>query len=104
ILGLIFRTEAHDPFDPGAIVPTAVEDHDLARGRKIQYAALNVHLRFLAFRRGGHGNDAENARADFFGHGLDDTAFAGAVASLEDHAHLFAFVLHPFLKLDQLDV
>src|SRR5258705_1582190 len=103
-LGLILRAKAHTPFDPGAIVPTAVENHDLAPGRKMRQVSLNIHLRFLAFRRGGHGNDAENARADSCGHGLDDTTFAGAISSLEDHAYLLALALHPFLKLDELNV
>src|SRR5580692_3505681 len=103
-LGLILRAKAHDAFDPGAIVPTAVEDHDLPPGRKMRQVSLNIHLRLLAFRRRGQGNDAENARADSFGHGLDDTTFAGAIASLEDHAHLLALALHPFLKLDEFDV
>jgi hypothetical protein len=26
-LGLVLRAKAHDPFDPGAIVPAAVEDY-----------------------------------------------------------------------------
>jgi hypothetical protein len=70
----------------------------------MRQVSLNIHLRLLAFRRGGHGNDAENARADSFGHGLDDTTFAGAISPLEDHAHLLALALHPFLKLDKLNV
>ena len=43
---------------------------------------------------GGHGDDAENARADPFAHGLDDTTFAGVIS----------LALHPFLKLDELNV
>ena len=70
----------------------------------MRQVSLNIYLRLLAFRRGGHGNDAENARADSFGHGLDDTTFAGAISSLEDNANLLALVLHPFLKLDELNV
>ena len=42
------RAEAHDVLDAGAIVPAAVEDHDLAgRGEPLQIA-LDVELALLA--------------------------------------------------------
>ena len=37
-------TEAHDPFDTAAVVPAAVEDHDLAGGREVRNVPLHVHL------------------------------------------------------------
>jgi hypothetical protein len=41
---LVLGAEAHDPFDTGAVVPAAVEDHDLAPGGKVRYVSLQVHL------------------------------------------------------------
>jgi hypothetical protein len=102
-LGLILRAKAHDPFDPARLYQLRSKI-TTSPGRKMRQVSLNIHLRLLAFRRGGHGNDAENARADSFGHGLDNTTFAGAISSLEDHAYLLALALHPFLKFDELNV
>src|SRR5262249_43151504 len=59
---LLIRAEAHDAFDAGAVVPAAVEDHDLPRRRQVTDVALDIHLRFLALGRGGQGNHAEDAR------------------------------------------
>src|SRR6185312_2168444 len=53
------RAKAHDIFDAGAIVPAAVEDHDLAAGRKLLDVALQKHLALLAVGRRGQGDDAE---------------------------------------------
>ena len=41
---LRFGAEAHHIFDPGPVVPAAVEDHDFARGRKMRHIALQVEL------------------------------------------------------------
>ena len=87
---------------PGAVVPTAVEDHDFARGREMLHVALHVHLRLLAVGRRGQRHEAEHARADALGDGLDGAAFAGGVAALEDDDHAQALVFDPFLKLAQL--
>ena len=102
--GLILRAKTHYPFDASAIVPTAIENHDFSRGRKVLQISLNVHLRLFALRRSGHGNNAKNAWADSLCDGLDNTAFAGAIASLEDNTDLLAVALHPFLELDKLNV
>ena len=61
------RAEAHDVFDAGAVVPAAVEDHDLAAGRKVLDVALHVHLALLAVGRRRQRHDAEDARADPLG-------------------------------------
>src|SRR5947207_2486826 len=44
------------------------------------------------------------ASAHAFGDRLDGAAFAGAVAALEDDAHLEALGLDPLLELDELNV
>ena len=50
--------------------------------------ALYIHLRLLAFSRGGQRHHAKNARADTFRNRLDDAALARAVAPFKDDANL----------------
>ena len=66
-LRLLLGAEAHHPLDAGAIVPAAVEDHDLARRRQVRHVALDVHLGLLAVGRCRQRDDAEDPRADPLG-------------------------------------
>ncbi len=70
---------------PGAVVPAAIEDDDLAGRREVLHVALHVHLALLAIRRRRQRHEAEDARADALGDRLDRAALAGGVAPLEDH-------------------
>src|SRR5262245_25589974 len=47
---LFLGAEAHDMLHSGAVVPTAIENHDFSRRRKMLHVALHIHLRFLAIR------------------------------------------------------
>ena len=78
------RAEAHDVLDAGAVVPAAIEDHDLARRREVRDVALHVHLRLLAIGGRRQRHDPEDARADPLGERADRPALAGRVAALED--------------------
>src|ERR1700730_2886538 len=98
-LVLLARAEAHDVFDAGAVVPAPVEDHDLAAGREALDIALHVHLALLAVGRRRQCLDAENARADPLGDGLDRAALARRVAPLEHDDHAFAGLLDPILQV-----
>ena len=98
------RAEAHHALDARAVVPAAVQDHDLAGRRQVRQIALDVHLALLALGRRGQRDDAEHARAHALGDRLDGPALAGAVAALEHDADLEPLVLDPLLQLDQLDV
>ena len=80
---LFLRAEAHHALHAGAVVPTAVEDHDFAGGREVLHVTLQVHLRLLAVRRSRQRDEPEDARAHAFGDRLDGAALAGRVASLE---------------------
>ena len=95
---------AHHPLDPGPVVPTAVEEHDLTGRRQMREVALDVHLRLLALGRRGQRDHAEDARAGALGDALDDAALAGGIAAFEQHADLGAAGLDPLLHLDQLDL
>ena len=101
-LVLLVGAEAHDVLDAGAVVPAAVEDHDLAGRRKVLHVALHVHLALLAVRRRRQRDDAEDARADALGDRLDRAALAGRVAPLEDDDDAQPLVLHPVLQRAQL--
>ena len=99
---LLLGAEAHHVFDPGPVVPAAVEDDHLAGGWKVRHIALNIHLRFFAVRRGRQGHGTEDPGADLFRHGADGAALAGGIAALKDHYDPQALVLHPLLELAQL--
>ena len=97
----VHRAKLHHALDAGAVVPAAIEDHDLAGGGHVADVALDIHLRLLPLGRRGQRDDAENARTDALGDRLDHAALAGAVAALEQHADLQALVDDPELQLDE---
>jgi hypothetical protein len=47
----LLAAEAHDALDAGPVVPAAVEEHDLARGRQVLDIALEVPLAALHLAR-----------------------------------------------------
>ena len=47
----VFGAKAHHALDAGAVVPAAVEQHDLAGRRQVRHVALEVPLRALAVVR-----------------------------------------------------
>src|SRR5207247_1970203 len=98
------RTESQHIFDAGAIVPAPVEDHDLARGRKMLHVALKEQLRLLAIRWRRKGSHAKHARADLFRNSLDRAAFSGRVATFEQDDDPKLVGLHPFLDMAELDL
>ena len=99
---LLLGAEAHHMLDAGAVVPTAVEDHDLAGGREMLHVPLHVHLALFPIRRGGQRDNAKHARADALGDGADGPALARAVASLEHDDDAQPLGLHPLLERAEL--
>ncbi len=91
----VHRAEFHHSLDARAIVPAAIEDDDLACGGQVLNVALHIHLRLLAFGRGGQRYHAKNARADAFRNRLDDPALARAVSTFEDDANFQAVMQDP---------
>src|SRR6185437_3192604 len=102
LLDLLLGRKAHHALDTGAIVPGAVEQHDLAASRQMRDIALEIPLRALALARRRERGDAADPRVEALGDALDHSALAGGVAALEDHDHLELVVLDPILQLDQL--
>ena len=101
---LLRGAEAHHPLDAGAVVPGAVEQHDLTRAGQVGDVALEVPLGLLHV--GGHRqcDDPGAAGVEVLHEPLDRAALAGGVAALEDDGHLLAGVLDPDLQLEQLDL
>ena len=98
---LLLRAKAHHVFDAEAVIPTAVEDDDLARRREVRHVTLHIHLRLLAIGRRRQRDGAKHAGADPFGQGANGAAFARGVAALEDDDHAQALVFDPLLKMAQ---
>jgi hypothetical protein len=101
---LVVGAEAHHALDAGAVVPGAVEQHDLARRRQVLHVALEVPL--AALELGGllQRDHARAARVQVLHEALDRAALAGGVAALEQDHHLLAGLLDPGLQLEQLDL
>ena len=62
LLVLLVGAEAHHALHAGAVVPTAVEQHHLARRGQLRHVALEVPLRLLALGRRAQGHHATDAR------------------------------------------
>src|SRR6202008_2313452 len=101
-LDVLFAAKSHDAFDSGPVVPTAVEEDDLARCREVRQVTLDVELRFLALGGRRQRDDAKHPGADPFGDRLDDTTLSGGIAALEDHHDPQSLVLYPQLQLHEL--
>jgi len=101
---LLFGAEPHHRLNPGAIVPTAVEDDHLAGRGKMRHVALYVHLRLLALSRRRQCHDPEHPRADPFGDRLDGATLASRITALEHDHNALPGHLHPFLQGAQLSL
>src|SRR5262249_46615770 len=99
---LLVRAETHDVLDAGAVVPAAVEQHDLAGRGQVRDVALEVPLRALTVVRRGESDHAAHARVELLGDAFDRAAFAGRVATLEDDDYFLARRRYPVLQLDEL--
>ena len=98
---LFLRAKAHHIFHASAVVPTAVEYHDLARRREMRHVTLDIHLRLLAVRRRRQRHKSKDARADALGERPDGAALARGVAALEDDDDAQPLLLDPILEMTQ---
>ena len=102
VLGI--GAEAHHPLDAGAVVPGAVEEHDLPGRGQVGDVALEVPLRPLALGRRGQRDDAAEARVERVDDALDRPALAGGVAALEDDDEPVAALADPVEHLHELEL
>jgi hypothetical protein len=98
---LIVAAESHHALDAGAVVPAAVEQHDLAGGRQVRDVTLEIPLGALAVVGRRQRRHPAHARVQALRDALDDAALAGGIAALEQDHHLVPGVHHPVLQLDQ---
>ena len=70
------------------VVPRPIEQDYLSGSGEVRDVALEVPLALLALRRRRQCHDPADARVGPLGDPLDHPAFAGGVASLEDHDDL----------------
>ena len=98
---LFLRAKAHHIFHASAVVPTAVEYHDLTRGREMRHVTLHIHLRFLAVGRRRQRHKSKDPRADPLGERPDGAALARGVAALEDDDDAQPLLLDPILEMTQ---
>jgi hypothetical protein len=88
--------------DARAVVPAAVEQHDLSARRQMRRVALEVPLRSLALVGGGDRDDATTARVQEGNQALDHAILARRVASLEQHDQPLALGHDPLLHVHEL--
>ena len=101
---LLVGAEAHHALDAGAVVPTAVEEHDLAGRGQVRDVPLEVPLRALAFGGRTERDDACEPRVEPLHDPLDRAALAGGVAAFEDHDDAQTLVHDPLLHPHELDL
>ena len=94
--------EAHDALDAGAVIPTAVEENDLARRREVGDIALEIPLRPLTAVRGRQRSHSANAGIHALRNAFDDSTFACGIAAFEYDDDLFPCFYDPVLELHQL--
>src|SRR5271166_6304293 len=100
----LLGAEPHYMLDPGAVVPAPVEDDDFPSRGQMLNVALRVDLRLLPLRRCRQGHQPEDTRAHALHDAFDDATLAGSVAALENDDDARSSLLHPLLKLDELDL
>ena len=95
--------EAHDVFDPGAVVPAAVEDHDLSRRRENADVALEKHWVFSRSEGAGRAT-VRKTRGLVRAVSPDRSALAGGIASFEHDNDPRPLARYPCLQTAKLDL
>ncbi len=100
-LVLVGGAEAEDGFHHGAVVPAAVEEHDLSAPGKLLHVALEIPLGTLLFRRLAQGYDPVVLLVHITGDPADRTALSRGVSPFEEDDHLEFVDLQVLLEFDQ---
>ena len=96
--------EPHHPLHARAVVPRAVEQHDLPRGREVAYVALKIPLPALHVRRLIQRHHMRRARVPMLHKARDCAALARRIPPLEQDYQPLPRLLHPVLQLDHLNL
>ena len=97
-------TESHHAFDTRAVVPAAVEQHELVRGRQLRRIALEIPRADFTIGWLAERHDSRLARAEILDDAFDRAVFAGGVAAFDDHEDLVVARDDLFLQLDEFDL
>ncbi len=98
---LLAVAEPHDALDTAAVVPRAVEQHDLATPRQMANVALEEPLGPLVVGRLVERHDPRTPRIEMLREPLDGPTLAGGISALEQDNDLPVRCLHPVLHLQQ---
>src|SRR3984957_15858559 len=101
---LLRSAEMHGRLDAGAVVPAAVEQHDLLRRWQVAHITLEIPLGVFPVTGLARRNHPRLARAQVLDDALDGAVLASAVASLEDYQDLQLVGDDVVVQLDQLDL
>ena len=93
--------KTHHPFDPGAVIPTAIETHDFTGRRQVRGITLKIPLgAFAIVRRRQRGNPAYT-RIQALGDAFDHAAFARRIAPFKNDHDFMLGIDHPVLQFHQ---
>jgi hypothetical protein len=101
---LVGRTKPHHPFDAGAVVPGAVEQHDATGGRQMRHVALEIPLSSLDLGRLAERHRLGASRIEVRHEALDGRALAGSVATFKQHEQALVALLQGGMQLDQCNL
>ena len=102
-LGVLFvGAKAHHPLDTGAVVPTAVQQHNFAARGQVLHIALKVPLAALHFAGFFQRHHACSARVQVLHETLDGTALAGRIAPFKQNHDALPGFFNPGLQFEQL--
>ena len=102
LLNLLGRAESHHVFHPGAVIPTAIEEQNLASGGEVLHIALEIPLGLLLIRGCAQRHYPATAWVEGLGYPLDRSALASGVPPFKEQDDAIAAVFDPVLHLDQL--
>src|SRR5579871_4977116 len=96
------RAKPHHPLNAETVIPTPVENNDLAPCWEMFEISLKINLCTLPLGRSRKSNHPKNAGAHSLSDPFDDAAFASRVSAFKDHDNFRSRMLYPQLQFDQL--
>src|SRR5262245_55857542 len=99
---LLLRAKLHDVFHAGTVIPTPIEDNDLAPGWEVRHVALHVHLAHLAVGWAGRRHDSEHSRPDQLSDCVIRAPFTRTITAFQHDDDTQSFVFYPVLEQAEL--
>ena len=95
---MLVGAETHYTLNAGAVVPTAVEEHYLARSWKMHRIPLEIPLSAFAIIRCGQRSNPADTGIEPLGNPLDHASLASSVSALKKNHQLVPVGDDPFLQ------